>query len=258
MSHKIKVCSFNLRIRTEVDGINCFDNRIVRIGEVIKEEAPALIGFQESSEYMVDRLMPYLEDYTVLYCGRDEHCLGEAAVIAVSKREFAVVSYDNFWLSYTPDVPGSRYTNSDQSTCPRITACALLYHRESGKRLRFCNTHLDHKGENARLLGMAQICQYLSRFSEPFVLTGDFNAKPDSPVIDLIGGFSHCGKATKDATREISGTFHGFGTRKALTKIDYIFTDAECDVSESYAVAKEPIDGVYVSDHHPIVAYIQL
>lgn len=258
MAEKIKICSFNLRIRNERDGINHFDLRVPRIIKVIEDEKPDLIGFQEATGEMLSKLGPALKYYTLLYCGRNAHCLGESAAVAVLNSTFAVIAYENFWQSFTPTVPGSRYENTDQSSCPRITTSALVCHRETGKYLRFCNTHLDHKGEDARMLGIAQICQHLSASAVPFVLTGDFNALPDSPVVAAISAFEHLGRPTIEATSNIKGTFHDFGKKDVPSKIDYVFTDAPCDPSEAYAIEKGPSRGVHISDHYPVIAFIEL
>lgn len=258
MSEKIKVCTFNLRINTPKDGINQFINREGRILEVIKREMPDLIGFQEANDMMRDFLTDNLAaDYTIIGCGRDSDCTGESTAVAVRRGRFAVVSVDNFWLSFTPDVPGSTF-GGDQSKCPRVTTCVYLRLLGSGEYVRFCNTHLDHKGETARLLGVAAIMQYLTKFGDRFILTGDFNARPESNVISDLKALTHCGRQVREATETVPVTFHCFGNTEHFCKIDYIFTDAEPLPDEAYAVIEPPVDGVYVSDHHPVVAYIKL
>lgn len=258
MAAKIKVCTFNLRINTSRDGINQYTNREGRILDVIKREMPDLIGFQEANDMMRDRLTDSLaKDYAVFGCGREKDCTGESAAIAVRRGKFAVLSVDNFWLSFTPDVPGSTF-GGDQSSCPRVTTCVRLRLLENGEYVRFCNTHLDHKGETARLLGIAAIMQYVTKFEDRFILTGDFNARPESNVIADVKALTHCGRQIKEATETVPVTFHGYGNPESLRKIDYIFTDAEALPDEAYAVVEPPIDGIYVSDHHPVVAYIKL
>lgn len=251
----IKVCTFNLRINNAGDGVNCFDNRVERICNVIRRERPELIGFQEGNEYMLGRFSEILTEYDVVGCGREKDYSGESASVAILKGHFKVISVENFWLSHTPSVAGSSF-GGDQSRCPRITTSVQLYNKDSGKVFRFCNTHLDHKGKDARLLGARQICEHLEKHPEPFVLTGDFNARPESDVIEHVRKFCHEGRATRDLTENISGSFHGFGTREIPTKIDYIFTDAEA--KEAYAVSEGEIDGIYVSDHDPLFAEIEL
>ena len=43
-----------------------------------------------------------------------------------------------------------------------------------------------------------------------------------------------------------------------MSKIDYIFTDMACDASKSFVVPDEPVDGIYISDHRPVVSYIEI
>ena len=54
----------------------------------------------------------------------------------------------------------------------------------------------------------------------------------------------------------IEGTFHAFGQRATMSKIDYIFTDMESDPAESYAFDDVPVEGLYVSDHLPVFGYV--
>ena len=88
---------------------------------------------------------------------------------------------------------------------------------------------------------------------EKYIITGDFNALPDTPEINFI---VNAGAA--DATAALGGTFHAFGQRKDKIKIDYVFTNAPFDLNESYVVEDNPADGVYISDHNPVCAFIEI
>ena len=105
------------------------------------------------------------------------------------------------------------------------------------------------------MFGAIQILQYVSEKQYPFVLTGDMNAWPDTPEMKaLVECKSH---NVVDITAGIEGTFHGFGVRKPLAKIDYIFTDMESDPAESYAVEDIPTaEGLYISDHLPVIGFV--
>jgi len=256
MSEEIKICTFNLRCDTPSDGINQFSKgRCDRVIELIRNESPDVIGFQEMTPSMFDFIRDTLREYTVYGCGREKDYRGESMAIAVKNDGFSVISYDTFWLSYTPDVAGSTF-GADQSRCPR-SATSLLIHRDGcGENFRVINTHLDHVGERARVLGIAAVMQYVTRFPEKFILTGDFNAEPDSSVIAAVNGVIHCGRQVRELTENVGGTFHAYGKREVLSKIDYIFSDAECKAESSKVVAYPPVDGVYVSDHHPVFATV--
>ena len=256
MSKKIKICSFNLRLDTSGDGINQFSRgRCDRVIELIRNESPDVIGFQEMTASMYAFLRDRLSEYSFFGCGREKDYSGESTAIAVKNDGFSVISYETFWLSFTPNVPGSTF-GEDQSPCPR-TATSLLIHRVgSNECFRVVNTHLDHVGERAKILGISTIMQHISKFPEKFVLTGDFNAEPNSSVVAALNGMEHFGNFVKELTENVGGTFHDYGALKIPTKIDYIFSDADYEPEESKLISYPPINGVYVSDHHPVFATI--
>jgi endonuclease/exonuclease/phosphatase family metal-dependent hydrolase len=257
MSKKLKVFSFNLRVVVPKDGINCFWSRTERIKKVIADHAPDIIGFQEVNDDMRLWLRDTLSDYFLVGCGRNSSYKGEAMVVAYKKDSFELITLDTFWLSATPRVAGSRY-GEDQSLCPRSTTVALLKHNEADKPFAFINTHLDHKGSTARLLGSVQLLQYISELNVPCILTGDFNATPDTREIQVITENDICG--LKDLTAGLGGTFHGFGKNdpENMPKIDYIFTNMKADPNEAFAIEDKGIDGVYISDHYPVCAFVEV
>lgn len=253
---KIKVMSFNLRYDNERDGINSFSNRFDRVLEVISRENPDIIGFQEVLPSMRDKLRGALTDYCMVSCGRGKNLDGESMLIGFKADMVEMISCESFWLSLTPKIPGSRY-GGDQSGCPRMFTSLLLKHRDIEKPFRFINTHLDHEGENARYLGAVQLVQAISQYNEKFVLTGDFNALPDTKEIKLITS-ALAYRGAIDCSAELEPTFHEFGKRTGdkRIKIDYIFTDGKCE--EAYLVEDAPVNGQYYSDHFAICAYIEL
>lgn len=257
---ELKVFTFNLRVEAEVDGINHFRNRRGRILDTITAYAPDLIGFQEVNDnmraWLGDALAPL--GYTVVGCGRMADMRGESTVAAFKRNAFELVALENKWLSMTPDKPGSTF-GGDQSSCPRIYT-ALTLKPVSGVPFVFLNTHLDHKGAVARLLGAVEIMQALSCKGLPFIITGDMNALPGTPEIAAFTSPQPNGVPVIDATALLGGTFHAFGRRKPeqMSKIDYIFTDLPCDPGKSFVVPDEPADGVYISDHRPVCAFVQV
>lgn len=261
MSTTIKVCTFNLRVAVEADGINYFFNRTGRVFDTIRDHMPELIGFQEVStamkKWLCDALAPL--GYTVAGCGRGKDYCGEATVVAFKRDLFELIALETRWLSATPLVPGSRYA-ADQSSCPRIFTAATLKHHDSDELFIFLNTHLDHKGSEARKLGALDVIRYLSEKKLPVIITGDMNAKPGTPEIEAFTAYEINGKPIINATANVGGTFHGFGKCPAdsMPQIDYIFTDLPCDVTRSFALPDEPADGVYISDHRPVCAFIEL
>ena len=256
MSAQLKVMSFNLRIANNGDGINYFFNRFDRVVEVLEKEQPDIVGFQEVSDSMRAALRDRLPGYTVQGCGRDQNYHGEAMIIAYRKELVELISLQNIWLSLTPHIPGSRY-GGDQSGCPRMFTAALLKHDDIKEPFYFINTHFDHEGETARYLAAVQLTQFMSENDNHFVLTGDFNATPESPEIQLLSE-SLSYRGGKDCTANLDGTFHNFGRipPEKCPKIDYIFSDAVC--KESYKVEDIPVEGMYYSDHNAVCAILEM
>ena len=255
MAVKLKVFTFNLRVASKADGENIFWNRTDRIQALLADEKPDLIGFQEVTDQMRDWLRTSLPGYTVLGCGRGKDYRGESMALAYRTDAFELIGLEQFWLSPTPDKPGTRF-GADQSGCPRMVADVTLKHHDADELLRFYNTHLDHQGAVARLLGATQLMQAISGWGGRFVLTGDFNALPDTVEMQTITSCKYL--PIVDATAQLGGTFHGFGTLETPVKIDYIFTNAKCDPAESRIVEDNPVNGIYLSDHNPVCAYITL
>ncbi len=254
MSEKIKVVSFNLRIAVKVDGINYFDNRLPRIIEFLNTEKPDVIGFQEVDGHMKELLNRSIDSYVLVGCGRDADYTGESALIGYRKDKFELLKFEHFWLSATPDIPASRY-GFDQSGCPRITSAALLKMRGATAPFWFVNTHLDHEGKTARLFGSMQIMQFVSTKREPCIITGDFNALPDAPEIRIM--VENKDYPMVEATQKIGSTFHAFSPVPQC-KIDYVFTSMKCDPDEAILYDDEPINGIYMSDHRPVAAFIEI
>ena len=251
---EIKVFTFNIRVNVD-KGANDFALRKHRIAELINNEMPDIVGFQEATGAMRADLAKMLDGYYVLGCGREKNYGGESAAVAYRTDKFELISLENFWLSATPSIAGSRY-GEDQSTCPRITTALLLVSREGGKPFWFINTHLDHIGSTARLLGATQLMQFISEKNEPCILVGDFNAGPTSKEIRAFTANEHLNLI--DCTANICGTFHDYGKMESPAKIDYIFTNMPCDVTRSFAYSDDAPNGTYYSDHLPVCAYIEV
>ena len=92
--------------------------------------------------------------------------------------------------------------------------------------------------------------QFFSRI--PVILTGDFNAEPDSEEIGLIKktpGFVN-------VTDGIGVTYHGYGCENPES-IDYIYVKGaeNCGVAERWT---DEENGVYLSDHYPVCAELNI
>lgn len=57
----------------------------------------------------------------------------------------------------------------------------------SSRKIKFSSTHLDHvRNEDLRLIQVAEIIKQAEKETLPFIVAGDFNAKPKSKTIQLL------------------------------------------------------------------------
>ena len=251
---KIKICSFNARFDGANDGINAFTCRTPRLLEFLKAESPDIIGFQEVTPTMRAWFVENMPDYYSVGGGRNPDCSGEAPLIAFKKRDMQLIGAKTEMLSPTPEKFGTRYAGIDQSKCPRAYCRVLLKHNDIDEPFYVYNAHTDHIGVLSRTLSSAQLVSDISSHDSLFFMTGDFNALPDSTEIKLIAA----PERIVDVSASLGGTFHAYGKRQTPEKIDYIFADSRLKAAECYIVPDEPVDGVYVSDHNPIVAVFEI
>jgi endonuclease/exonuclease/phosphatase family metal-dependent hydrolase len=176
-----------------------------------------------------------------------------------------------FWLSDTPEVPGSITWGN---ACTRVCTWARVLPKPSGKPFYMFNTHLDHISQLSREKGIALIMSRLSsrKHPDPVVLTGDFNSGENNAVVRYLegerrleivnNGMSQNPEPLVDTFRLLHkdasdvGTAHGFKGGRAGNKIDYIFVRPGTEVLQA-EILHDSQDNRYPSDHFPITAAIR-
>lgn len=253
----IKITTFNLRYAWDHDGKNSFIYRADGILEKINTEMPDVICFQEGTDKNIPFLKRNLTDYNIVFNQRETDFSGEGLATAYRRDRLELLELKFFWLSETPEKPGSRF--KEQSVCPRICQCLLFKRIMDGKLFRAYNIHLDHEGEGARTLGIKVVLEHIkedvSRMPMPFFLMGDFNSTPESEAVSYCNGYADV--PVTDLTSHIPFTYHEFG--KKQDKIDYIFADRiTAELPHSVTPWDDEANGVYLSDHYPVCLETEL
>ena len=252
---KIRIVTWNLRYSWDGDGINSFIHRVGMISDKILSEKPDIIAFQEVTEAIYKVIKQIMCGYTFVGHFRDKDYKGEGLFVAIRNESIDLLGTETIWLSPTPYISGSIF--ECQSPCPRLCAMVQIRHKESERLMRVYNIHLDHISNEARVLGMncafKFIEQYNAKLKLPCVILGDFNATPESSLIKMCNDYS----GIEDITKAIPVTFHGFGKKEI--KIDYIYMSDELSEYVNNVTAwKDEKDGIFLSDHYPICAEIEL
>lgn len=257
----LRAMTFNLRCDVPADGENAWPHRREIVAELIRERAPHLLGIQEGLPHQVAYLREALAGYGCLGEGRDGGDRGEYNAIFYRQDHLRAVESGTFWLSETPDVPGSR---SWETACVRVATWALFEKPTGHGAVLFLNTHLDHVSQLARERGAALIVDFLRKSAgeKPVVVTGDFNASPENAAVHtLVQGWRD--RRLVDALADYlglapgeggPGTFHGFrGIPRPNSRIDYVLATPDLP-ARSAVVLSEGKGGRPVSDHFPVEA----
>lgn len=255
---ELKIATFNIRsVYLGDDKENSFIFRSGMILEKIREESPDLICFQEVIDPIRDFLNHHLDGYDLYGYGRNANRRGEGVTIAVKRGLFTLISFDSFWLSPTPLVPASRYPG--QSSCPRICPVAVFL-APNGKLFRVVGVHLDHVSDDARILGIKQITEYLAKVQgelpcDATIVLGDFNARETSETMKWVD--ENTVFPLVEVTGETGPTFHWWGRLVAGSndpprKIDFIYLDPKsAESARNLTMWKDEHFGIYLSDHYP-------
>ena len=260
----INAMSFNIRYDNPGDGKNAWANRKDIVAETIAFHRVDICGMQEALKHQIEDLAGLLPGYGWIGVGRtDGKTGGEYCPIFYNKARIEVLDSSTFWLSETPDEPGSK---SWDSSLPRIVTWARLKDRRTDKTFWHFNTHFDHRGREARAKSAGLLLEQIQHISAggPSFVTGDFNCPPGSPPYKILTSGREGLPGLRDVylqfKRPYGGTqtFNGFsGESRPGSRIDYIFVNHSVGVGRFGTIA-ERWDGRFVSDHYPVLAEIRL
>lgn len=257
----LRVMSFNLRLDAESDGDDAWPNR--REAAARTMDGADLVGVQEALPSMLEWLDGRLPGYARIGVGRNADGGGEASAIYYRTDRLELRDDGTFWLSETPDVPGSQ---SWDAALPRIATWGRFLDRQTGREVVHVNTHFDHVGETARRESARLLVERLPELAggAPAVLTGDLNATPDTEVYTTFvdGGGLEDAWTAAPATSGPAGTWNAFGAYDGERRIDYVFT-----LGPARALEARTLDATIgqvtgtdsrreVSDHYPVEALV--
>lgn len=256
-SGEVRVMSANLRCWSPDDlGKKSWFYRAPLIAKNIEAEAPSVIGFQEVNKWQYNFLCKVLPDYDSIITFRDTSVVSEGCPIFFSKNLYNLVDKGSFWLSKTPD----KMSKDWDSACYRVCSYAILQDKESEKKFVVFNTHLDHVSEEARIEGIKVVLKKIEEFGGyPAMLMGDFNAEEDTATYKSATEIFNDAKYLAEKAEGIhSATYQNWGTQLEREPIDYLMISKKGFDVESFKVVDRTFDGVYASDHFPIVAELEL
>jgi endonuclease/exonuclease/phosphatase family metal-dependent hydrolase len=256
--------SFNIRFGKAEDGPNHWRHRKELVIKTVRQFDPDVLGAQEMMGFQAKYFRQNLPEYESHGTSRMPSDIDqEQCAIFYRKTRFEKLESGHFWLSETPDVPGSK---SWDSSLPRMVSWAKLGEREYPRSEFFVfNTHFDHVGREARLQSAVLLRARIQEIAgaAPSIVTGDFNSSESSLPHQVL---MHSTKAfgLQDSYRvqhsvrnpEKESTSTRWNGNRSGRRIDWIL------VSPHWRVLAAAIDdtnnlGRYPSDHYPVTALLK-
>ena len=253
-STALSIMTYNIRLDTKEDGINQWNKRKKGLVSLIKKSNPDIIGIQEGLPNQIIYLSEQLVEYSFIGTGRDGRNNGEYCAIYYKNKNLKLEKNETFWLSETPDIPSTGW----DASLNRIATVGVFTTFNSNKKLVVYNSHFDHIGKIAKEKSVSVIINHIKAnnyFNNSIVVMGDFNSTPNETPIkilkeNLVDSFN------ETSQKKPFGTFNGFDLKSKLTKrIDYIFTK-NIKVQDYNHILKKLPNGLWPSDHLPILITI--
>lgn len=257
-AQEMNVITYNIRYNNPGDGENAWPNRKEMVAQLLKFHEPDIFGLQEAMIEQIEDLKKALPAFEWVGVGRiDGKNAGEFSAVFYNSERFKLNDKGHFWLAEDSAKPGFGW----DAACERVCTWVVLTEKQSKEKLLFLNTHLDHVGKVAREKSATLILEKIKEINIenlPVVLTGDFNAFPDSEPIRLFKEeLSDSKEVSEQAPYGPDGTFNSFNFNHPLDgRIDYIFINKKVKVLK-YAVLSDSKNQHYPSDHLPVFVTVK-
>lgn len=253
-----RVMSFNVRCVSDDNG-HTIPNRSQLVTAVLEQYAPDTFGVQEANPKWLKIIDRELGDkYARVGEGRAPiEMFSEYSCVYYLKDKYNLLDSGTIWLSETPE---KKYTKDFDSKHNRIASWAVLEDKATGEKFTHINTHLDHVLESTRVEQVKVLQTKIAELEKEttVICTGDFN------TFETAEAYAEMRKTMDDVkllaeSSDTGITFHKYGTIEEHEDgaIDFVFA-TKGTKALTYKIIRDSFDGIYPSDHYPVVADIIL
>lgn len=217
-----------------------------------------ILGVQEATDEMLMAVDTLQHVYHKVGVPRNRRpkSTSERTDIFYKKDKFTCLHSETFWLSGTPNKPGSKTL---LSPFPRICTYAKLQDNSTKVVLHVFNTHLCHLLPYTRNKTMKILLNQMSAYNldDNIILLGDLNTTSDSTTVQQLLNFQTISlKSVYHPEQKMNTMHYGHGLLKPNNlPIDYIFVSDNFIVHDTKIII-ETFEDRYPSDHFPVVTTI--
>jgi endonuclease/exonuclease/phosphatase family metal-dependent hydrolase len=263
-AQELNVMTFNIRYNNPGDSLDAWPYRKDKVSSQVLFYEAHILGVQEALYGQLEDIQQRLPKHKYVGVGRDDgKQKGEYSAIFYDTTRLQAIQSKTFWLSETPEVPGSK---SWDAAITRVVTWVKFRDRKTKKIFFAFNTHFDHIGKVARRESAKLLLQKVKEIagSTPAFITGDFNAEPGDEPVQVIKDNSNplhltdAKEVSKTPHYGPTGTFNGFKNKeRSDNPIDYIFLKGAWKVLK-HATISETWQGRFASDHFAVIAKLSL
>lgn len=249
---RLTVMTFNVRVPIDTAPARTWAARLPVAAAAIRRADPDVIGTQELRREQGDDLVAALPAFRCFGIDRRGGHQDEHMGVFYRADRLRLVVHGDFWLSGTPNVPGSITWGN---LYPRMVTWGLFERRADRRRFTLFNTHFPYRPEDgpARAKAADAIAARIAALPARMavVLTGDFNTDAGDPVHARLAALLPDARDAAPASTGPAATFHAF-TGAPDRRLDWIL--ARGLVARSSATLTHHAAAVWPSDHFPVVA----
>jgi len=260
----LRIVTFNVLCSLCDPAFDKWSMRLEYFRDLFARHDPDLIGLQELIfPAEVDQMVALLpHPYAAIYWpGNDDLNAYPDATVLYRTDRFELLDHGFFWLSPTPDVPGSKGFAASQLI--RLVTWTRLKRLADGRELTFATTHFDNN-QPSQPLSAPVLLERAEPWAAagPTVVVGDFNSKPDSPAYQtLVGGVDGQGFHFENAYdlaagRDLDANLAPPPPWAPENRIDHVFLAGAAWTCPRWVVDlhKYGEDVLFPSDHRAILA----
>ncbi len=223
--------------------------------KTLEKAKPDVIGMQEVSKVQYRYLKRNLRGYGSEILYSDNGAFSGSNPLFYNTAKFNLIEKGSFWLSETPE----KMSLGWDGACYRVCTFMVLEQKTNGSRFAIFNVHLDHIGREARVNGIKLVVERMKKYQDiPCMMMGDLNAAAEygstyQTATTYFKDAKYCTNDSDDGT-----TWHGWDFSDN-TEIDDFFMISETGIDVlQYRILRDSYDGVYPSDHYPIMLKMTL
>ncbi len=164
-----------------------WDERLAYFGDIFQRHDPDIVGIQELTPLgdEVAQIQAELAGHDAIYYAPEDELPYPDAAIFYRTSRYEVLDSGQYWLSPTPDEPGS--TGFSPPQLVRLVVWAHFRDKAGGRDLYFATTHFDNNSPSQELSAPLVKQRTLPWQDEgAAIVVGDFNSKPDSTAYGIL------------------------------------------------------------------------